>query len=204
MTKSVRVRLLLAGTLTVAAAMPVALRAQAAASPAKPAAPSAALPAAEEILKRYRTAIGGEAAIKKHTSRVIAGSFEILAQNMKGNLKIMAAAPDHMRLTISLPGVGDLERGYDGRVGWSLDPAVGPRLLDGCELDELKHSAEFYDDLHDPRTYSSISVVSQSPFEGEDSYEVKLVKTTGFEYTEFFSVKTSLMVADLGSTAPIT
>ena len=133
MTRSVRVRLWLAVALTaVSAAMPVGLRAQAAATAARPAAqPAAPLPAAEEILKRYRTAIGGEAAIKKHTSRVVAGSFEILAQNMKGDLKITAAAPDRLRLIISLPGVGDLERGYDGRVGWSLDPAVGPRLLEG-------------------------------------------------------------------------
>jgi zinc protease len=194
MIKSVRVRLWLAAALTaVSAAVPVVLRAQAATA-ATPAVSSASLPAANEVLKHYLTAIGGDAAIKKHTSRVITGSFEILAQNMKGDLKITAAAPDHMRLTISLPGIGDLERGYDGRVGWSLDPAVGPRLLEGCELDELKHSAEFYDDLHDPKTYSSMQVVSQGPFEGEDSYEVKLVKTTGFEYTEFFSVKTGLLL----------
>jgi hypothetical protein len=195
MKKSVRVRLLLAAVLAaIPAAVPVALRAQAAATAAQPAAaPGAPLPAAAEILQRYRTAIGGEAAIKKHTSKVIAGSFEILAQNMKGELKITAAAPDRLRLTISLPGVGDLERGYDGRVGWSLDPAVGPRLLDGKELDELKHSADFYDDLHDPKSYSSMTVVGQNAFEGTDCYEVKLVRTTGFEYTEFFNSKTGLL-----------
>ena len=112
---------------------------------------------------------------------------------MKGNLKITAAAPDRLRLTISLPGVGDLERGYDGRVGWSLDPAIGPRLLEGKELDELKHSADFYDDLHDPKSYSSVTVVGQNVFEGAECYEVKLVRTTGFEYTEFFNLKTGLL-----------
>jgi hypothetical protein len=195
MSRSVRVRLLLAAALAaVPAAMPAALRAQAAPTAPKPAAaPSAPLPAAEEILKHYRTAIGGEAAIRKHTSRVVAGSFEILAQGMKGNLKITAAAPDRLRLTISLPGVGDLERGYDGRIGWSLDPAIGPRLLDGKELDELKYSADFYDEIHDPKSYSSITLVGQNVFEGADCYEVKLVRTTGFEYTEFFNVKTGLL-----------
>ena len=195
MTRSRRVRVFVAAVLTaVAAGMPAGLRAQAAATAAKPAAqPAAPLPAAEEILKRYRTAIGSEAAIKKHTSRVIAGSFEILAQNMKGNLTITAAAPDRLHLTISLPGVGDLERGYDGHIGWSLDPAVGPRLLEGKELDELQHSADFYDDLHDPKSYSSVTVVGQNVFEGAECYEVKLVRTTGFEYTEFFNLKTGLL-----------
>ena len=195
MTKSVRVPLSLAAAFAaLLAALPVGLRAQAAATAAKPAAAtSAPMPAAEEILKRYRTAIGGEAAIKKHTSRVIAGSFEILGQKMKGDLKITAAAPDRLHLTISLPAVGDLERGYDGRVGWSLDPAVGPRLLEGKELDELKHSADFYDDLHDPKSFSSVTVIGQNVFEGADCYEVKLVRNTGFEYTEFFDVKTGLL-----------
>jgi zinc protease len=175
------------------ASPPVSVHAQAAAAPAATPAPAAALPSAEDILKRYRTAIGGELAIKKHTSRTITGTFEILAQNMKGDLKIVAAAPDHLRLTISLQGVGNLERGFDGSVGWSLDPAVGPRLLEGKELDELKHSADFYDDLHDPKKYSSITVVGQSAFEGSDCYEMKLVRTSGFEYTEFFNVKTGLL-----------
>jgi zinc protease len=190
-----RARVFLVATLVALTAVSSArARAQAAATAAPPAsATTAPLASANDILKRYRTAIGGENAIKMHTSRVVIGTFEILGQNMKGDLKITAAAPDHLRLTIALPGVGDLERGYDGHVGWSLDPAVGPRLLDGKELDELRHSADFYDDLHDPKSYASITVVGQGPFEGADCYEMKLVRTTGFEYTEFFNVKTGLL-----------
>ena len=194
MTESVRVRFGIAVALAVTlGALPAGLRAQAAATAAKPPAVSAPLPAFDEILQRYLTAIGGAAAIKKHTSRVITGSFEILGQNMKGGLKITAAAPDRLRFTISLPAVGDLDRGYDGHVGWAVDQAVGPRLLEGKELDELKHSADFYDDLHEPRSFSSVTVVGKNVFEGAECYEVKLVKTTGFEYTEFFDVKTGLL-----------
>jgi hypothetical protein len=180
------------------AASPVRARTQTAAPPKAPAtmkapAPAAALPSADDVLKKFRTAIGGEAAIRKHTSRSVTGTFEILGQNMRGDMKILAAAPDHLRLLITLPGVGDIERGYDGHIGWSMDAQVGPRLLEGKELDELKHSADFYDDLHDPKSYSSITVVGVSPFEGADCYEMKLVRTTGFEYTEFFNTKTGLL-----------
>jgi hypothetical protein len=190
-------RLYLAGAaalLAVAVWSPAPVRAQAVpAAPAAKPAPAAALPTAEEILKRYRTAIGGVSAIKKHTSRVISGVFEIMGQGMKGDLKILAAAPDLMRVTITLSSLGEIDRGYNGHIGWSIDPTVGPRLLEGKELDELKHSADFYDDLHDPKSYASITVVSQGPFEGQDCYEMKLVRTTGFEYTEFFNVKTNLL-----------
>jgi zinc protease len=163
------------------------------ASATAPSVAAAVLPDAAAVLKKYRTAIGGEAAIKKHTARTVIGHFELPAQGMKGELKIVAAAPDRMKLTITLPGMGNLERGYDGKVGYSLDPAVGPRILDGPELEELKYSADFYDDLRDPSKYAQAIVVSQGPFEGEDCYEVKLVRKSGFTYHEFFSVKTGLL-----------
>jgi hypothetical protein len=37
-------------------------------------------------------------------------------------------------------------------------------------------------------------VVGKGPFEGQDCYEVKLVRDSGFEYTEYFSVDTGLIV----------
>jgi hypothetical protein len=153
----------------------------------------AALPSAAEVLQRYRAAIGGDAAVKKHSARTELGSFEITGQGMKGDLKVVAQAPDKMHQWITLPGIGNLEQGYDGSIGWSIDPAVGPRLLEGKELDQLKFAADFYQDLHDPAKYSSMTVVSRGPFEGEDCYEVRLVRTSGFEITEFFSTKTGLM-----------
>jgi hypothetical protein len=175
-------------------ALAVAPRPQAQAPASATAAPKpAALPSAAEVLQRYRAAIGGDAAVKKHTARTEFGSFEITGQGMKGDLKVVAQAPDKMHQWITLPGIGNLEQGYDGSIGWSIDPAVGPRLLEGKELDQLKFAADFYQDLHDPAKYSSMTVISRGPFEGEDCYEVKLVRTSGFEITEFFSTKTGLM-----------
>jgi hypothetical protein len=153
-----------------------------------------ALPSADDVLKRYRAAIGGEEAIRKHTARSMKGTFEIPAQGMKGDLSIVAAAPDRIRVMVTLPGLGELQRGFDGTVGWSIDPAIGPRLLEGNELAEFKHSADFYDDLHDPAKFKSITVVGRTTFDGQEVLELKLVKDSGFEYTEFYSVATGLIV----------
>ncbi len=153
-----------------------------------------ALPKAEDILAKYRDAIGGEEAIRKHSARTIKGVFEIPAQGMRGELTILAAAPNLMRLSIALPGLGEMQRGYNGTIGWSVDPAIGPRLLDGRELDELRHSADFYDDLHDPTRFSSVTVVGKPKFEGQECYELKLVRSSGFEYTEYFNAQTALLV----------
>jgi hypothetical protein len=158
------------------------------------AAPAAtALPTAEEIFAAYREALGGEAAIRQHTSRTVKGLFEIPAQGIQGAISIYAAAPDLMRLSVNLPGLGEMQRGYDGTVGWSIDPAVGPRVLDGRELDELKHSSDFYEDLHDTAKFSSVTVVGRVPFEGRDCYEVTIERESGFEFTEFFDASSGLL-----------
>jgi hypothetical protein len=182
-----------AGALLTALAMPVVDAAQPPA-PAPAAQAAAPLPSADEILKKYRTAIGGEEAIRKHTSRSVKGTFEIPAQGMKGDLAVVAAAPNFIRVVVTLPGLGELQRGYDGKLGWSIDPAIGPRLLEGRELDEFRHSADFYDELHEPAKFKAITVVGRTEFEGHDVYELKLVRDSGFEYTEFFSVESGLMV----------
>lgn len=154
---------------------------------------TSSLPKAEDVLKRYRDAIGGEEAIRKHSARRFKGVYEIPAQGMRGDLLILAAAPNLMRLSITLPGLGEMQRGFDGRIGWSVDPAIGPRLLEGRELDELRHSADFYDDLHDPTRFSSVTVVGKPMFEGQPCYEIKLVRESGFEYTEYFNAETGLL-----------
>ena len=162
-------------------------------APAAPATPPEALPTADAVFEKYRAAIGGEAAIRRYSHRTVRGQFAIPAQGMSGDLLVLASAPDRMRLTVSLPGLGDMQRGYDGTTGWSMDPAVGPRLLEGRELAELKHSADFYEDLHDSSQYRSATVVGRTGFEGQDCYEVKVVRDSGFEFTEFFDTATGLL-----------
>ena len=94
------------------------------------------LPAASEILSRYTRAVGGERAIRKYRSRRALGRFELRAQGIAGPLEILAAAPNRIRIRITLAGLGEMLRGYDGAIGWSMDPAIGPRVLSGGELEE--------------------------------------------------------------------
>jgi hypothetical protein len=181
--------------------------AQGAAAPAqKPDAPraSAALPTAAEVLARYRKAIGGDAAITGHTSRRVSGRFEMPAQGMSGPLELLAAAPNKTRMRIELAGLGTVERGFDGHVGWAVDPAIGPRLLVGRELDEMKHTADFYYDLRLPESGVTMTVVERAPFEGRECYTVRVVRASGFEVLEYYDVETGLAAGyRMSSTSPM-
>lgn len=153
----------------------------------------ASLPSAAEVFDRYRSAIGGADAIRGHRSRRILGRFELTAQAIGGPMEILSAAPDRMLLRMELAGLGKVQRGFDGTTGWSIDPGVGPRVLQGRELDELRLSAEFYSELKDPALFESATVVDRRPFEGRDCHVVKVVRKTGIEITEFYDVETGLL-----------
>jgi hypothetical protein len=173
-------------------------------APAQSAARAAPLPSARTVVDRYVAAIGGRAAVKKPTSRTIAGRFELPAQGMGGPFEITAAAPDRMLLKITLQGLGEMARGYDGQVGWAIDPAIGPRVLVGGELDEVRYSADFYSDLYDPASYTTMRVVERAPFEGRDCYTLQLVRRSGLELTEYFSVDDGLKRGTrMNSTSPM-
>lgn len=180
--------------------------ASAAAGQAATAAPeaTAALPSADEILNKYRAAIGGEPAIKAQTSRHLTGRFEMPAQGMSGPLELLVAAPDRMLLRMELQGLGEILRGFDGTTGWSVDPAVGPRLLQGRELDEIRHSADFYYDARRAGAGMTITVIERADFEGCDCYAVKVVRPSGFELLEYYDAQTGLMAgARMNTTTPM-
>jgi hypothetical protein len=152
------------------------------------------LPAASEILARYTRVVGGEPAIRKYRSRRAVGRFELRAQGISGPIEILAAAPDRTLIRITLEGLGELLRGYDGAIGWSVDPAVGPRVLSGRELEEAQYAADFYSDIYTPADYASMTVVGRGPFEGRDCFTVKLVRPSGFESLEYFDAQSGLRI----------
>lgn len=154
---------------------------------------ASALPSAAQVFAQYRKAVGGEGAVRKYRSRRATGRFDLTTQGMGGDFEMVAAAPDRMKLEIDLSGLGKLVRGYDGKVGWSIDPAIGPRLLSGRELDEVRHSADFYYDLRDPATFASATVLEQAAFEGKTCYTVKIVRPSGLEVLEYYDVETGLL-----------
>jgi hypothetical protein len=164
-----------------------------AASPAVKAG-AAGLPKAAEILGRYTRAVGGERALRRYGSRRMLGRFELRTQGLGGPIEIVAAPPDRMRIRISVSGLGEMLRGYDGSIGWSMDPAVGPRLLSGKELEEAQYSADYYADLYRQSDYKAITVLERAPFEGHDCYTVRLVRPSGFETLEYFDAQSGLRI----------
>src|SRR5215831_3313513 len=79
------------------------------------------LPTADLVLERYVKALGGEGAIRKITSRILKGTFELPAFGASGSAEIYAVAPNKLITVFNIPGFGVLTQGYDGTNGWAQD-----------------------------------------------------------------------------------
>lgn len=153
---------------------------------------SEALPSARSILDRHIKAIGGKEAVLSHSSTRATGTFSVASAGMTGSVEVIAAKPDKSLVKISIPGVGEILEGYDGKSGWTLSPMTGPMLLEGKQLEEKRYDADFFSELHDDNRYTSMTTVEKTEFEGRPCYKVKLVRKNGGEDFEFYDVETGL------------
>ena len=151
-----------------------------------------AFPSAREVLERYAKAIGGKDEFMENDSQHAVGTVQMKAQGISGKLEVWAARPNKMLMKMSVPGVGDFDTGFDGKVAWMNSALTGPMLLEGKMGAEVATQADFNRSLHDPADYTKMEMLGTEEFNGEPCYKLKLVHRTGTESTEFYSQKTGL------------
>ena len=138
-----------------------------AAAPAQP----ANLPAAADIFKKSVDAIGGEAAVRKHSAMRVKGKLGV-AGMQQGDMEILMLAPNKFLTSINMAGLGKMEQGFDGTVGWSKNPMMGTQLLEGRTLDELRRSSDFYKDIDPSKLWKSATTKGVTTFINLPCYEV--------------------------------
>lgn len=159
----------------------------------------AALPTGREVVDRFIDLIGGADAIASVTSYRARGSFELTDQGIVGSLEILAARPDRNVVRVNVPGVGEILSGYDGKVGWTINPASGPAVLSGSALEQAAEDAVFEAVLHPPSMTKDLVTVGQTDFNGQQSYQVKVVFRSGRERFEYYDVVTGMKLGTEGN-----
>ena len=149
------------------------------------------LPKANEIFTRGIAAIGGEAAIRKHTSMVTKGTLSMTAAGMSGKLEIISLAPNKILSIMEFPGVGKITQGFDGTVGWSMNPMQGPSLIEGPMLEELKKSSDMYKDLDPSKIWTKAETKGAVNFGGVPCYEIAVTGGPG-DGALYYDIQTGL------------
>ncbi|NBX25580.1 MAG: hypothetical protein EBQ99_05955 [Planctomycetes bacterium] len=139
-----------------------------------PAVAPADLPPAADIFRRSVEAIGGEAAIRSHTSMRVRGSIASPGMPKPGSMEILMLAPNRFLTVIDMGQLGRMEQGFDGTVGWSRNPMMGAQLLKGATLDELRRQSDFYKELDPGKLWDKAVTRSQVEFAGRRCWEVEV------------------------------
>ncbi len=156
------------------------------------------LPTGAELVARHVAAIGGAQAWRGVSSLRATGTTELPAQNMRGTFEMLSARPARSILRMELGGLGTAESGFDGEVGWTLDPMVGPSLVTGGPLAEMKNDAHFDAALHPPDLVASVTTVGRVEFDGRPAYKALVIFVSGQRRDEFFDVETGLLIGTEG------
>ena len=124
-------------------AIPAVLESDAVVKPPMPAPPAAGAtaPTAAQILEKYVAALGGEAAVRKVTSRVMKGS--ILAGGSETPIEVITKAPNK-RVTITHASGSDSFTAFDGAAGWMGNTGRAARAMSASESGASSLDAEFY------------------------------------------------------------
>ncbi len=157
------------------------------------------LPSPEEIVARYIEALGGEEAIRVHTSRTIKGTFEMPAMGMSGQSTIYAMAPDKMVGSNEVSGFGETVSGYNGEIAWIDNPMTGAQLLDGEMLAQTKRQARFYADLERADMFPQQTTAGEAEWNGQAVYQLDVVDVDGNELSQYFAKESGLLIGTEGT-----
>ncbi|HEX6134114.1 MAG TPA: hypothetical protein VFZ24_09125 [Longimicrobiales bacterium] len=154
------------------------------------------LPPAEQIITRYHEAVGAAAFASIQSIHSI-GAISIPAAGIAGTLEIWQARPNRTLIRATIPGFGDVQTGYTGTSGWSVDPSDGPRLLAGDEGTQAQDDAQFDSHLRTPALVDSMTVIERTTLAGYDCYKVRTHWKSGRITTDCFSAETGLIVGSM-------
>jgi photosynthetic reaction center cytochrome c subunit len=126
------------------------------------------LPAADQLLDKYLTAVGGAAALQKVSSRVEKG--KITASGHEMSIEVYAKAPDKRISIMHLPN-GDSITAFNGTQGW-LNNGGHPHLMSASENDAARIDADLYFPQHVKSLYKKFTTLPGEKIDNHDTWLV--------------------------------
>jgi hypothetical protein len=157
------------------------------------ASPAAELPAAEGILDRATTAMGGKDAIDRVQSFYYRGTIDLVGQNIHGDLEIWWKGGDFFMLQV-VPGLGEMRAGKQGDEIWAQDPIHGLRRLSGVEAEQHAWASSLLLAAEWRRYFDTAKTIAAREVDGREVYDVELGAASGLRVVMSFDAETGLQV----------
>jgi hypothetical protein len=152
--------------------------------------PRPAGPSADDILKKYVEAIGGQAAIDKLKMRTAKGTI-VQANGNSLPFELYQAAPDKFYFLVTTPQ-GPFERGFNGQVAWEKT-ALGVREVTGGELANFKAGNSLFTLINLKEQYARPPRVRRDKIGDRDVFVLDGMTTDGKRMRLYFDAATGLL-----------
>jgi photosynthetic reaction center cytochrome c subunit len=149
------------------------------------------LPAPGELIEKYVQALGGEAAIKKISSR--AGKGAMTGFGGKFPVEVFAKAPDASLTMVHLPN-GDSVSVYNGHEGWLVFPGRPGRPMEGAELEAARMDSDLHSSIDLQGTFTEFKKAQEEKVQGQQAYQVLAIKKGQPPVELYFDEHTGLLV----------
>lgn len=164
--------------------------------------PEPKLPAAEEVVSRYMTALGGEKAIDGLKTKLAHGFQRVTAYGSspgrtgvvddRQQIDILQAPPHELLSVVSSPRV-KWTYAVDGETGWET-VGTSIRPLDGEELQDARREADFFRYLKIAESYPRMVVLKMVRINGREAYVIGASALDGEAARLYFDAASGLLL----------
>ena len=154
-------------------------------------------PSVESILSKYVQALGGEAALRKVSNRVIRAKRDLPTGPgglviVPADVEIYQQAPN-LTVTISKTEKFTIAEGFDGESPWTQNANGAVNNLPEPDQQRAKRAANFYDALELQKNYDRMQVTGIEKVNGRDAYVVVGYPRGDSQERLYFEVQTGLL-----------
>ena len=151
----------------------------------------AQLPTVQQVFDTFATAVGGRDAWSKVQGRSDKGTADITFAGISGRYERHTGVSNKMRMIIDL-GVGTMDQGFDGTVGWSAPPMGQASRMTPEQEKSLSESIQVGAAFLDVSRFANASVDGRETFDGVECYRLSITSKLGEARTDYFEVATGL------------
>lgn len=149
---------------------------------------------ADGIIEKFLKVSGEITAMENTKSRRDRGTVTLPGMGISGQVEVLAKAPNKTRMTMAIPGVGEIVEGFDGETAWVQDPIQGYREKSDLELSATVRQSDFYMAANYKKHYPRREWLGTEMVEGKPSDKLRLHPAEGAPETWFVDQSTSLLL----------
>lgn len=152
----------------------------------------------EDLQARAVKALGGEEALRKHTSMTTDIEVDIVNQGVTGVGKTYAKAPAMAASDITIMALGKplgtIHDYFDGTAGGEQVSFATSEVYAGKRLADVRVSADFYEPLNWKTLYKEVKITGKQKVGDEEAYVVVKTPENGNPVTDYYSTNSFRLI----------